>query len=253
MKVLGILLLVHLCAAQLSIKLGEKLPFRRPKFFLTRRELRLQNRRIFSLIKGTITYNIFNDEEAALSHSGVDLQERLNEWEDKFDKIIDSATRRRSRGRHLLGLDEAVPTKEVQKVKKQGEKNPPESRATRPEERNLRERKGARQLKAERRQLEQFGEALGELSWSVLGEFGEGVRPTPKKRNRKLMFGGGGANVVVAPHQGSGIANAQIVVNSLGTPASSSYNGANTIPGYDSSEADPKVVVTRFNLPGSSL
>jgi len=66
----------------------------------------------------------------------------------------------------------------------------------------------------------------------------------------RMLMGGGGGSVVVAPNQGAGIANAQVVVNSLGTPASMPYSGGKVIPGYNAGDADPKVIVTRMQLPG---
>ncbi len=69
--------------------------------------------------------------------------------------------------------------------------------------------------------------------------------------SRMLSMPGGGGAVVVAPNQGAGIANAQVVVNSLGTPASMPYAGGKVIPGYNPGDADPKVIVTRMKLPGS--
>jgi len=68
---------------------------------------------------------------------------------------------------------------------------------------------------------------------------------------RRLMMpgGGGGGSVVVAPNQGSGIVNAQVVVNSLGTPASEPYANGKVIKGYDPADAEPRVIVTRMKLP----
>lgn len=66
------------------------------------------------------------------------------------------------------------------------------------------------------------------------------------------MGGGGATNVVVAPSQGPGISNAQVVVNSLGTPPSQAYAGGNVVKGYNQSDADPKVIVTRIKLPGGT-
>ena len=71
---------------------------------------------------------------------------------------------------------------------------------------------------------------------------------------RKLqMPGGGGGSVVVAPNQGSGIANAQVVVNSLGTPAAEPYANGRVIRGYDPADAEPRVIVTRMKLPTRGL
>ena len=72
------------------------------------------------------------------------------------------------------------------------------------------------------------------------------------KDMRKLQIpgmGGGGGSVVVAPSQGSGIANAQVVVNSLGTPAAEPYNNGNVVKGYDKADAEPRVIVTRMKIP----
>ena len=72
-------------------------------------------------------------------------------------------------------------------------------------------------------------------------------------KRRKLMGGGSTNTVVVAPNQGSGIANSQIVVNSLGSPAATPFTGEEAIPAYNNSDADPKLIVTRMRMPGNTL
>ena len=75
------------------------------------------------------------------------------------------------------------------------------------------------------------------------------------RRKRQLMLpgmgGGGGGGVVVAPNQGAGIANAQIVVNSLGTPATIPYAEGNAVPAYAPEDTAPKVIVTRMKMPSN--
>lgn len=75
---------------------------------------------------------------------------------------------------------------------------------------------------------------------------------TPQRKAMIPGAGGGGGTVVVAPNQGSGIANAQIVVNSLGTPASQPYANGEAIPAYNPADADPKLIVTRIKMPGNT-
>ena len=74
-------------------------------------------------------------------------------------------------------------------------------------------------------------------------------------RKRQLMLpgmpGGGGGGVVVAPNQGAGIANAQVVVNSLGTPATIPYAEGNAVPAYAPEDTAPKVIVTRMKMPSN--
>ena len=65
------------------------------------------------------------------------------------------------------------------------------------------------------------------------------------------MPGGGGGGVVVAPNQGAGIANAQVVVNSLGTPATVPYAEGNAVPAYAPEDTAPKVIVTRMKMPSN--
>jgi hypothetical protein len=69
--------------------------------------------------------------------------------------------------------------------------------------------------------------------------------------NRKLMMPGGGSSTVIAPNQGSGIANAQVVVNSLGTPATIPYAEGNAVPAYAPEDTAPKVIVTRMKMPSN--
>lgn len=42
------------------------------------------------------------------------------------------------------------------------------------------------------------------------------------------------------------------MVNSLGTPPSQAYAGGKVVKGYNQADADPKVIVTRMKLPGST-
>lgn len=74
-----------------------------------------------------------------------------------------------------------------------------------------------------------------------------------KKRKKRKLFGmpGGGGSVVVAPNQGAGIANAQVVVNSLGTPATIPYAEGNAVPAYAPEDTAPKVIVTRMKMPSN--
>lgn len=74
-----------------------------------------------------------------------------------------------------------------------------------------------------------------------------------RRKNRKLMIpgAGGGGGVVVAPNQGAGIANAQVVVNSLGTPATVPYAEGNAVPAYAPEDTAPKVIVTRMKMPSN--
>ena len=72
-----------------------------------------------------------------------------------------------------------------------------------------------------------------------------------KKRKLFGMPGGGGGSVVVAPNQGAGIANAQVVVNSLGTPATIPYAEGNAVPAYAPEDTAPKVIVTRMKMPSN--
>ena len=65
------------------------------------------------------------------------------------------------------------------------------------------------------------------------------------------MPGGGGGSTVVAPNQGAGIANAQVVVNSLGTPATIPYAEGNAVPAYGPEDTAPKVIVTRMKMPSN--
>lgn len=73
-----------------------------------------------------------------------------------------------------------------------------------------------------------------------------------RARKRKLMIpGAGGGGVVVAPNQGAGIANAQVIVNSLGTPATVPYAKGNAVPAYAPEDTAPKVIVTRMKMPSN--
>lgn len=72
-----------------------------------------------------------------------------------------------------------------------------------------------------------------------------------KKRKLFGLPGGGGGSVVVAPNQGAGIANAQVVVNSLGTPATIPYAEGNAVPAYAPEDTAPKVIVTRMKMPSN--
>ena len=81
------------------------------------------------------------------------------------------------------------------------------------------------------------------------------LKPSKNRKSdkkRKLMMGGASNTVVVAPSQGSGIANSQIVVNSLGSPAASPFSGEQAIPAYNAADADPKLIVTRMRMPGNT-
>lgn len=82
------------------------------------------------------------------------------------------------------------------------------------------------------------------------------VNKSHKKKDHRKLFGlpgagGGGGSVVVAPNQGAGIANAQVVINSLGTPATIPYADGNSVPAYAPEDTSPKVIVTRMKLPSN--
>ena len=72
---------------------------------------------------------------------------------------------------------------------------------------------------------------------------------------RKMPVGGagGGSSSVIAPSQGVGIANPQIVVNNLGTPAAQPYADAKATPAYKEADAAPKLIITRIKIRTPSL
>ena len=179
----------------------------------------------------------------------------MNKWEDSFDKGLEEKLMANSRAERNL-RDSGKNNKIKQKLSKRRKSR----HSSRKSQRKLkivdlnRPSKKSKKRSNFKKLKRDFDDGLEKLSWLDFEEMDEDDPDRLLRRNhRRRLNPLGGTNAVVAMNQGTGIANARIVVNSLGTPASQTYGGSNVIPGYNPADADPKVIVTRLNLPGNRI